>query len=650
MFKKITIYSIMILFLVALISCDVEPKEDEDPVPEQDKPAEPINPIRPNDNAKIEGTVHQINVSLGTNDFFKSGSTSYVIVIPQTSTSYEELAANEIQQFIESATNVTLSIKKDDQVLQSDKFISLGKTSLSKSQNIDARIETFGHSGYLIKTIGDDVYIQGGSHQGTLYGGYEFLKHTIGFSIYAEDEIVFKQNIKDIKLPIFDVIDIPDIAWRTKNYGIFDSNIMFSHRSRMNLQEDFWIAVGGNSWHNSFNYISPNEYKDLHPEWFNNDFTQLDYTNDEMRAELTKRLIEIVDSNPDLISISITQEDYNTWATSSKALALKEKYGTDAASMIIFANEVSRSLKQHFASQGSDRIVEIVFFAYHRTEIAPTKYDPNTDTYAPIDDLVKADENVNVFFAPIFADYNLSIFDPVNKSMYDTMRAWTAITDKFYLWTYSTNFVDYLAFFNSFDSMQPLYKFARTSNTYYFYDQGQWNQSASTGFSSLKHYLNPKLQWDVNADYNDLIQGWFDNYFRDASEPMKKLFDNIRTHYVYLANETTMNHSIYVEMAKNTFFTRGLLDGWNQLISEAQQSIEYLRTENFDLYMKLHRRIELEFIFVGYVLVEAHAASFSPSDLLELKQRIRNAATNSGVSMLGEVTDISELWARWNLR
>lgn len=77
-------------------------------------------------------------------------------------------------------------------------------------------------------------------------------------------------------------------------------------------------------------------------------------------------------------------------------------------------------------------------------------------SYSPVDDSVVCRDNVCVFYAPIDADYSHSFYETENASFAETMDAWRALSDKLYLWLYSTNFHYYLYPFNSFNSMQEI--------------------------------------------------------------------------------------------------------------------------------------------------------------------------------------------------
>lgn len=289
-----------------------------------------------------------------------------------------------------------------------------------------------------------------------------------------------------------------------------------------------------------------------------------------------------------------------------------------------------------------------MLFAYHKTEQAPAKLNADGE-YEPIDDSVVCDEYVNVFYAPIFADYNESAYSAENTALYNTMKAWTCITDKYYLWTYSTNFYHYLAFFNSFESMQSVYRLAKECNAYYIYDQGQFNNGASTGFSVLKNYLNAKLQWNVNADMEELTDDWFANYFKGAAEPMRELYDQIRTWYAYLAENTNMAHSVYAEIEKREYFPSGLLRSWQKLVDEAYAAVEGLKETDEAAYDTVCDRICLESIFVRYMDLQLYANTYPQSERLALMNEFKDDAERLGITNFSEQGSLSELWSSWNI-
>ena len=74
------------------------------------------------------------------------------------------------------------------------------------------------------------------------------------------------------------------------------------------------------AWHNTFEYISPDVYKEAHPKWFSDDGTQLCFNahGDEEEFQLffkefMKNFIKVLDENPTCENITITQRDIPTW-------------------------------------------------------------------------------------------------------------------------------------------------------------------------------------------------------------------------------------------------------------------------------------------------------------------------------------------------
>lgn len=106
----------------------------------------------------------------------------------------------------------------------------------------------------------------------------------------------------------------------------------------------------------------------------------------------------------------------------------KRKYGTDSATIVKFCNKVSVALEEYFNENPQyKRNVNILFFAYHKTETAPVKINENGE-FEPIDNSVICRDNVYCFYAPIFANYTYSFYDGENKTYADTMDAWCVLS------------------------------------------------------------------------------------------------------------------------------------------------------------------------------------------------------------------------------
>ena len=105
--------------------------------------------------------------------------------------------------------------------------------------------------------------------------------------------------------------------------------------------------------------------------------------------------------------------------------------------------------------------------------------------------------------------------------------------------------MNYLTPYDTFNSIQGKYQFAKENNTSYVFDQGQYNQSKGTDWYRLKEFLVAELQWDVNQDMNTLIDEFFVNYFKDAAAPMMDYFKSYRAWYAYIAAEGRVHRLCY---------------------------------------------------------------------------------------------------------
>ncbi len=591
-------------------------------------------------------------------DLITNGRTDYKIVYPANATEFEMFAVNELVYFFNQATGISL-VKISDEgadTSTSNKYLSVGQTSVFEASGITATRDELGPNGFKIERKDNTVFLVGNKDTGTMFSVYEFLRLNFHYECYHKDEIKIDQNVSELKLADFHVLKRPDIDLACANYGelIFDPT--FAYRRGMLIDEDMFINVGGNFWHNSFNYLPPHTYAAQHRDWYyygngeSAEPTQLDYTNDEMRLALTEVLKQYLLDNPTLENITITHQDNRQWCNSAKNLELREKYGTDAASMIIFCNKVAKDIREWLNETDPGREINIIMFAYFATEQAPTRYNEETGSYEPIDSEVVLDEDVCVFYAPINADYNSSAYSQANVNMYNTLQQWKALTDRIFLWTYSTNFDYYMGMFNSFDSMQSIYQMARDAGVYYIFDQGQFNSSVSTGFSRLKMYLNSSLAWDVDADMDMLIQDFFDNYFKGASVPMKKLFDSMRLHYAYLRDDTNMDRSIYANIINENYFPKGVLDGWMDIIDEAYDSIADLQDTDGTLYRALEDRIKLESLSIRYLLIEIHGSTYTSNQLYRMKSEFKLDATKLGMDRYKERNGaLNFLWSEWGV-
>lgn len=604
-----------------------------------------------------ERGTHKVSVSETKTDLIKNGSCEYKIVVPASASRGLTDAASELNYFLSESAGTELAVVYDNEVSYGSgaKYFVLGSgNSLFASAGVTVPQE-LGRRGAFVETKDNSVFMAGQTDVGTLNAVYEWLGYQINLKIYGSDEIFFDRDVVDMKLKKISVTEVPDITDLSSTYGWTDNDALTC--GRMRYTGSYWMTVDGNTYHNSFNYLPPEKYKQSNPEWYSVDGTQLCYTaqgNGEslqkMQEAAFQKLKTVIIANPSLKNVTFTQQDDSSWCTCKTCLALNEKYGTDAVGVIRFCNALSEKVNAWFNGDGAEykRDLQISFFAYHSTLNAPAVYDKAADKYVAADKSVVCAENVGVIYAPIRASYQVDLADEYNKVFYDNVRAWGAVCKNLNMWTYSTNFHYYLVPTNTYNSMKFNYRFLQENGTVWLLDQAQYGQIAS-GFSALKLFLNSKLAWNVSSDVNKLIDEFFENYFGPAAYYMREYFDELRAHWAYLENEMGYIGDCYLEPLNQAYWPSALLNRWIDYIAMAQESLSSLKESDLQKYKMYSENVLLESISPRFLLIDLSPSAFSADELYSAKQSFKDDCITLGITNYSEKRDISELWSSWKI-
>ena len=615
----------------------------------------PTNVTDYSSGADVEGTIHIYDKTLTSNYVMKGGVTEYKILLPNTPNDYEEYAATELQYFFRESTGKTLAIEREVNGVNytSGKYISIGATTLQKSCGESFDYDTLGYGGFKIVTSGNSIVASGAQKYGTLYSVYELLHQLFDWETYSADCIVYDTNVKEIPLYDYDIIDVPDLPWRHIDAGtVVSNNRDLQRRLRFNNPEDIFAFPGG--WcHNTFHALPPSTYLASHKDWYSRDTrgnivyssnswesdqpSQICYSceDPEMMELIVDAVTGWLEDAPDVEIVCFSQEDNRAWCKCSKCSESYKQYGADSAVLIKFMNRLYAQLEPWIEESG--REITLAFFGYQCSEDAPAKLEDGK--YVPMDDSVKCHENVAVMYAPIEADYSKPLSHESNTVEYQNLLKWGAISEKLLLWTYSADYQSYLAPYNTFDSIQENYKIAVRNGAFWLFDQQQKGAQNSTGFQILKYYLEAKLSWNVNLDINELIDNFFENYFGEANEPMRKIFDAVRTRMAYIENELHIAMYVYVKLENTNFWPKGLLQQWLRYIDEAYEAIESVKNEDEELYAKLYDRIMLEGISYRWLLIELYGTTtYNEERLLEEKLSFKQDCAYL------KVTNYAESW------
>lgn len=592
------------------------------------------------------GGLHECTITDTGYEFIKNGVTNYKIVLPANATDNEKIAAQEINTFLLSSVGTKMETVTDEEVAfdGNAQYIFVGKTKQAEGR-VSVSYEELFRDGFKIKTIDKSIFIVGAYDMGTVYGAYFFMEKIFGYRYYAVDEIKVN-DVTDMTLPNIDITERPDFDYREGNYGEILRDETILRRSRMSFNGQIYYKNA----HTSFQYLPPEQYKSEHRDWYSSSGTQLCYSNQEMIAQYIENIkADILEQGFGKV-VMMGHEDNHGWCNCTACTASKQKYGVDSAVLIKFANQVSRAVnKWREENYPEEDPIRFLVFAYYATNDAPVQWNEEKQAYEPVAPEMVFDKNVGVYYA-VPMDYQKTFQEAeFNANYYEQLKKWSSITDTIHYWSYSLYSWELMVPFNPYSAMQSNYITLLNNGVTSLLDQTKYMQGISPGFSRLHAFIDTQLMWNVNLSVEGLIDEFFPEYFKAASEPMRKYFDEMRLWYDYLYETTDFGGGWGFRCVKEEYWDKGTLERWLTYTQEAKDSILYLKATDNSLYEKLYKRIILEEVSIRYILIDLYRFSYSASVREQMMLDFYNDVTSMPMQTHEELMTFADLWSRWGL-
>ena len=515
-------------------------------------------------------------------------------------------------------------------------YISLGYNSYTTSSGYSVN-STLGTDGYQICKKGNSVYVLGKDY-GTLYGVYGLMNDLADYEFYYKNTTSIESKPTLYLTDVVERVDVPDIDNRAGGYGTMwgENDVYNPNRWGVKIYTNYFASVGGEVFHNIDGYLPYETYKNSHPKWYSDNKTnrQLCYTAHGNSTEYTamvntalESLKTVVINNPDKVYVSLSGLDNHGACSCSTCFSKKLRYGSNAGAYINFANDLDKALRDWLITQPQITTdISINIMAYLEYYDAPTKN---------ISELTFRD-GVSVTIAPIEISYAKGDFVQSTKTNFEN---WARLTDRLCFWLYDKSFgtTDDGANAGLFpyyaeNGMSARYKYLKQLGAeYIFVEGGSGAYGCQTSFASLKMYLNSKLSWDVDADVNALIDGFFENMYGLGATGMRAYYDALTSHMANMV-ANGVSSTPYGGWANKANWDKATLLQFREYINSALTAIEPLKSSDNALYNKLHKHIVAERIFVDYALVKLHASTFTNIEPLkaELLSDIIEADIQSG--------------------
>ncbi len=649
----------------------------------------------------------QYKVISGSNSTGKGAGHIVEHIYKATGKSITPTELKEIATYDETTEKYTLNLSDND------RYIFVGCEDVYQANGgVMPSYDTIGVSGYKVETIGKSVFINAYSMLGWQMGTIAFLRATLGYDMLAEDCVVYEKDgsvmpkMNIVERPDFDYRQPNGTSVSfTESFGMgytYIDPVISTGESSMHNVYDFvsleemdenpdWASSDITRWQLCYNSRGNQE------------------TYKKFIRHIADKIIGHLKKWPDKSTICIGQHDIggNTPMVQNckctACLASYEYYGTFGAGWLSLCNRASLLVDEWLETDeaieyfGGKKDWQLLQLVYHTQVNPPIEKDKNGYIYdengrgIPLEekwfdsegnmhdwdevwldeeneyaetgvirewseaqDRIVAAPNVHYWYATSAADWTHSYLDNENSGWKNICDGWAGVNcgnggGEFYVWAYALNSQFILYPYNSFDTSWETTRFFKNLGAKYMFWQGQYQNKNNGGFTKLRNYLDSKVEFDVNADYQFYVDKFFKYYYGVGGEYVQQMFEEVvaQCRYNELVNNLNGNiHNNRLGNAEN--WPEGLVHSWMDLLSKAYDAVEQeYRISNPEKYEICTRHITIEEQFPLQVLCTTYADSYDANDLKALRKEFLDKFYGLGNTIHAEgrmMTEISDAW------
>lgn len=533
------------------------------------------------------------------NYLFRKGTSEFAIHIEKEASTSEKTAAKELQEYIKKIGDVILPITNN--IGDYKKVIFVGWNTNSGVPRPDDDDESFTY-----KTLGDNIYIYGGSNRGTMYGVFSFIENELGVRWYTSRFTKIPQKSYQVIPEKLCHTEKPAIKYRLNYYYDALNNDVWCARNRLNTQCNTRHNEYGDLsayWGiHTFNLLIPSDkYFETHPEFFSlikgkrRKDSQLCLSNVYMRKVLIERLREFIKGEPDYWVYDVSQNDNNDYCTCRNCTKLAEKFGGQSGVMIWFVNQVADELKKTHP----DKMIGT--FAYHYTRNAPKNIIPR-------DNVVIRLCNIECCRAHDMEECEQ------NLSFTNDLKEWKKLSNNIFIWDYVVNFNQYIAPFPmDYRVLARNVQFYKKYGAIGIMAEGQYDSEWGE-FSELKQWLLSKIMWNPSYDVDSLTHCFVNDYYGKAAPYIMQYYNLCRKQIKH-----NTHYNVYIECF-DPVYTNSFVNEASAIIKNAQKVV----SKDKEILQRVNRVAAQ----VYYIRIKRHGPlSITDGSLKSFKTIIKNDRT-----------------------
>jgi hypothetical protein len=491
----------------------------------------------------------------------QDGRSTYRIILPKSASPSEHRGAAELQSYIEQLSGAKLPITSDNEPLPKS-AIFIGQTRHTAALLGNNPPQNLGEEGFLLKTAGPHVIIQGSPARGAMYGCTALLEK-LGVRWYTPT-VTFLPRTRHLQLDPLDQTQTPAFEYR-EIYITEAWDKDWSARLRLNghhhrLDDSTGGKISYSHFVHTFDALIPRDLFKQHPEYFPvikgkraDAYVQRCLSNPDVLKLATEKVLEWIKADPKAMIFSVSQNDTHNYCECENCTKIANQYGGVQSGLYLwFVN----SLAEQIEKKHPDKLIDTL--AYQFTEPPPTGIVPR--------------KNVRVRLCPIANcaahPYKLCQAKPTVKFM-NHLEGWSKITDTLYVWHYNTNFAHYLLPFPDFNEFPVNTRLYKDSGVKGIFFEGAYGPGGGGSFADLQSFVMSKLLWDPKADDKALVKEWHRGAYRKAADPMLKWFDLLHAQVTDPANER--HHFFIYSNPKIPYLSQQVITQGDQLFDQAEQ-------------------------------------------------------------------------------
>lgn len=604
----------------------------------------------------------------------QDGKTQYVLLVPEKKDVFIDFAIKTLNEALQQSTGVSLPVKTQAE----SKFISLGNTYAL--QSLTNKL-TYGKDGLAVQEVAGNLYLYGESDYGPIWAVYEFLERTIGYRFFALDEIKIEKRT-EIDGTGMNVSYTPTFSNRCSWYRLSDDDLAYSTGLKtyawygIRLDgEEFWGAWAHN--HVS-EFLHPKTYYKDHPEWYYQEenfrtedpekmqtqHMQLCLSNMEMRDEFFNRLVERIKERPRATHFMLGHEDNRSFCQCERCQKIVKKIGTSGLQMD-FINDMARRTEKWRKENAPKRMIYVGGLAYETENGFYPPVKKENGVYVPVDPCVVAEENVFMFFCPIYApEHSRSVYCEANKTLRDILEKWKTVCNRYAVQLYYGSFRIAFEFVDGIYRIKEDIGFYKELGVDSFYMESNTNRYA-LAFQKMTLYVLTRLEWDKSLDTDDLIKEFCENYYKVASPYLLEYFYYMMDYYAktrkrieYLTGKKYAYGMCLLDTVPQGFWSLNAVYDASLILDKAEESVKSA-DYSAEMKEKLLDRIEAERMPLFHIQLEYYNKETSAYDemrtintfpkekVLELCDRVERFVRKFGVKHIngdGTALETIEGW------